>query len=81
MERVGVCLSCHKDIPTGNFVYRLVSKAGSVLGLIPKTDADHQKLIGRALFIAAGVEVFGAIIAVLVVVAGMFYLMRRKKSS
>jgi hypothetical protein len=59
MERVGVCLSCHKDIPSGKLIYRFVSKVGSALELIPKTDQEHQTLIGRALFIAANTEVFG----------------------
>ncbi|MGD2272835.1 MAG: hypothetical protein PVI06_20735 [Desulfobacterales bacterium] len=81
MERVGVCLSCHKDIPSGKFIYRFVSKAGSILGLIPKTDAEHQKLIARAMFVAANVEVFGTIFAVLAVAAAMIYLIRRKKTA
>jgi hypothetical protein len=42
MERVGVCLSCHKEIPTERFVYRIIAKIGSVTGLAPKTDAAHQ---------------------------------------
>ena len=49
MERIGVCLSCHKDVPDGKFSYRMVSKVGSALGLVPKTDEEHQTLIGRAL--------------------------------
>jgi hypothetical protein len=50
MERVGVCLSCHKDVPSGRMVYRIISAVGNRLGLIPKTDHEHQGLIGRALF-------------------------------
>jgi hypothetical protein len=78
MERIGVCLSCHKDIPTGTLTYRVISKVGDALGLIPKTDAEHQKLIARAMFIAANVELFGFPILVLVVFIGI-YLVRRKR--
>ncbi|UCG12005.1 MAG: hypothetical protein JSU72_16035 [Deltaproteobacteria bacterium] len=78
MERIGVCLSCHKDIPTGAFVYRVISVVGTNLGLIPKTDAEHQKLIARAMFIAANLEIFGFPILALIVVAGI-YLARRKR--
>lgn len=82
MERIGVCLSCHKDVPDGAFAYRVVSKAGSVLGLIPKTDEEHQKLIGRALYMAANVEVLGGIVfATLVVILGIYFVFRRKKRS
>jgi hypothetical protein len=79
MERVGVCLSCHKEIPSGRFVYRVISKIGDYLGMIPKTDAEHQKLIGRAMFIAANVEIFGVLIAGIVVLLLIFYFGRRRK--
>ena len=78
MERIGVCLSCHKDIPTGTFTYRAISKVGDVLGLIPKTDQEHKKLIGRAMFIAANVELFGLPILILLVLLTI-YLVRRKR--
>jgi CDGSH-type Zn-finger protein len=82
MERVGVCLSCHKDVPTGKFAYRVLSRAGSVVGLIPKSDKEHQKLIGRALYLAANVEVFGGIVFVSAVVfLGLYLLVRRKKKT
>ena len=77
-----LCLSCHKDVPTGKFAYRVLSKAGSVSGLIPKTDEEHQKLIGRALYLAANVEVFGAIIFFsAVILLGLYVFLRRKKKT
>jgi hypothetical protein len=82
MERVGVCLSCHKEIPGGRLIYRFISKVGSVLGLIPKTDPEHQKLISRAMLIAAHVEVLGGLISGLVVVSllAYFIFIRPKKT-
>ena len=79
MERVGVCISCHKDVPDGNLSYRAVSKIGSMLGLIPTNDAEHQQLIGRALWIAATVEVFGTALAGIVIFLLIVYFVRRKK--
>ena len=79
MERIGVCLSCHKDVPTGSFAYRVLSGAESVLGRIPKTDDDHRALIGRVLYLAANVEVFGGVVAVLLACVLVVYLRRRKK--
>ena len=82
MERIGVCLSCHKDVPDGSFVYRAVSNVGSALGLVPKTDEEHQTLIGRALYIAATVEILGGILAAtLVVVVLIYFVVRRKKKT
>jgi hypothetical protein len=79
MERVGVCLSCHKAVPTGAFAYRVLSRAGSVLNLIPKTDEEHQQLVGRALYLAANVEVFGGIILASIVAFLVLYFVFRKK--
>lgn len=82
MERIGVCISCHKDVPSGKFAYRAVSTVGSVLGLIPKTDEEHQTLIGRALYIAANVELLGGVIgATVVAMIVIFFIVRRKKKT
>jgi hypothetical protein len=78
MERVGVCLSCHKEIPSARFVYRVISMVGDYLGMIPKTDAEHQKLIGRAMFIAANVEIFGGVVAAIIVFILIIYFIRRR---
>ena len=80
VERVGVCLSCHKELPQGRLVYRLISQVGEALGMIPKTDEDHQKLIGKAMFIAANVQIFGVMAAVIVALILIVYFMRRRKA-
>ncbi len=79
MERTGVCLSCHQVIPDGAFVYRIIAKVGETLGMVPKNDAEHRRLIGRAMFVAANVEIFGIPIAILVII-GFVVLLRRKKA-
>jgi hypothetical protein len=80
MERVGVCLSCHKELPRGRFVYRAIAKVGDYLGMVPKTDADHKKLIGKGMFIAANVQIFGPLVGTLVLFLLIVYFVRRKKS-
>jgi len=80
MERLGVCLSCHQEIPEGRFVYQVIAKVGDTLGLVPKTDAEHMKLIGKAMFIAANVQIFGPILGLIVI--GLFiFVIRRGKSA
>ena len=82
MERLGVCISCHREIPSGRLAFRLISKIGEVLEMTPKTDQEHQKLIGRAMFIAANVEVFGpaaaGIVAFLMI---LYFLLRRGRQT
>jgi hypothetical protein len=73
-------LSCHKEIPSGRFVYRVIAKIGSITGMAPETDADHRKLIGRAMFVAANVEIFGVLIGIIVVLMIIVYFARRKRA-
>lgn len=80
MERVGVCLSCHKDIPSGKVIYQFISKVGEVLGMIPKTDQEHKALIARAMFIAANVEIFTPIIIGMLAFVFVIYYGRRKRN-
>ncbi len=78
MERQGVCLSCHKEIPEGRFVYRVIAKVGTSLGMVPKNDEEHMKLIGKAMFIAANLQIFGPVAAILLIVLIVVLLRRRK---
>ncbi|NNG01725.1 MAG: cytochrome C [Desulfobacteraceae bacterium] len=80
MERQGVCLSCHREIPEGRFIYQVIAKLGAKLGMVPETDAEHMKLIGKAMFIAANLQIFGPLIAMVLVILFIFKIGRRKKA-
>jgi hypothetical protein len=80
MNEKGGCLSCHQEIPEGRFVYRIISKLGDALGMIPATDAEHQKLVGKAMFIAANLQIFGPLVGIVVVLL-FVVVVRRKKTS
>jgi hypothetical protein len=58
----------------------MVNKIGSITGLTPKTDAEHKKLIGRAMFIAANVEIFGVLIGAIVVLIIIVFFARRRRT-
>ncbi|MDH3723800.1 MAG: hypothetical protein OER74_20060, partial [Desulfobacteraceae bacterium] len=72
------CLSCHREIPKGRFIYRVISKLGDALGMIPTNDAEHMKLIAKGMFIAANLQIFGPPAAVLIVILFVFLIRRRK---
>ena len=78
MERQGVCLACHKEIPDARFAYKVISKLGSSLGMVPETDAEHMKLIGKAMFIAANVQIFGPLLAIAVILLFIWLIRRRR---
>jgi hypothetical protein len=78
MERQGVCLACHKEIPDARFAYKMISKLGSSLGMVPETDTEHMALIGKAMFIAANVQIFGPLAAIAVVLLFIWLIRRRR---
>jgi len=47
--------------------------------MIPKNDQEHRKLIARAMFIAANVEIFGALAAAIIGLLLAVFIIRRKR--
>ncbi len=45
MERAGVCIACHKDIPNGNLAMSMITAAGDQLGMVPHSDMEHSALL------------------------------------
>jgi len=76
-----VCLSCHNEVPSGRIVYRVVSQERDYLGLIPKTDAEHQKLIAGAMFIASNEEIFETVNVGMVVLVLIIYFVLKKREA
>ncbi len=49
MERVGVCISCHQDIPDGTLPVVLTAQMGKILDMTPYSDKEHSKLLNKDL--------------------------------
>ncbi len=80
MERVGVCLSCHQDIPDGTPSIGMLKKIRKIAGTTPSTDEEHQGLVQDITRIATRVKVYGPIAAVIVLALLVwFFFARRKK--
>ncbi len=77
MERVGVCISCHKDLPDGDLSLKAISTAGNMLDMIPHTDTEHSNLLNKTIKLSAIVQVVMPIIIFALIL--IFYLRRRKK--
>ena len=45
MERIGVCLACHQDIPDGTPTAKMLNELLTRTGRTPDTDAKHKALI------------------------------------
>ncbi len=79
MERVGICISCHQDIPDGTMPFAMIHKLGDITGMIPVSNEEHQTLIHRITVVAALVELCAPVVVVLVVLGLLWFLLRRRK--
>jgi len=76
MERVGVCISCHQDIPDGTMPIKAMVKAGSMLGMTPFTDEDHKRLLNKDIRWAAFTRIIAPVV-VLLLLASLFIIRRQ----
>jgi len=60
MERSGVCLSCHQDIPNGTPSIKMLNMLAKMAGIVPETDKQHMGLLSKIMRLAANVQIFGA---------------------
>ena len=82
MERVAVCLACHQDIPDGTLSIAMLNKIGELAGMIPETDEEHQNLIQKITRTTARLQVYGPVVAVIVLALSVwFFTLRRKKGT
>jgi LPXTG-motif cell wall-anchored protein len=80
MERIGICLACHQDIPDGTPSIAMLTKIAKMLDKVPKTDQEHRDLIQDFTRLAARVQVIGPIVGIIILAfLGWFFFVRRKK--
>ena len=59
MERQGVCLACHKEIPKESLAVTVLHHIAAVTELLPKTNKQHSALLHKALLIAGWAQILG----------------------
>ena len=77
MERVGVCISCHQDLPNGDAALTMITTAGEILDMVPHSDAEHAKLLRADINWAARTRILAPV--VLLVLAGMLLIIFRQR--
>jgi len=81
MERVGVCMACHRDIPNGSIPIAMLVKAGGIVSMAPLTDDEHSALLNEDIRWAALTKVLLPILILLVIAVYLFLRVRRKRRS
>ncbi len=67
LDRRGVCLACHREIPAESLAVSLLHHVADVTGQLPVTAAEHGSLLRRILLWVGWVQAAGAVLVPLLV--------------
>jgi len=81
MSRAGICLSCHKEIPSGSLAVSLLHHIAAATGQIPTTPAEHDAHVHHIMLTVAWVQVGAGPLVLVVVLALLWRIWRRKRSA
>ncbi len=77
VDRRGVCLSCHQEIPKEDLAVSLMVHTAKVAGV--KIDNDiHHTILHKSLLLSAWIQVLGGVILGLLII---YFIFRRRKKS
>ena len=82
MDRRGVCLACHQEIPDQSLAASFLHHAAKYAGMLPKTPKQHSALVYKILMVTAWLQTglaIGAPPIALVCVLYWFRIRRRRK--
>jgi hypothetical protein len=79
MDRQGVCLACHQEIPDRSLAVNLLHHIAEYAGQLPETHPQHNSLINKILLLAGWGQVGGMIGAPLAALAGVILFVRRRR--
>lgn len=79
MEREGVCLACHQDIPDGSLAVSLLHHVAAYANQLPHSAKEHHSLIHKLMLLAAWIQITAAGLPLLAAGAGLIWFRRRRK--
>jgi len=79
IEREGVCLSCHKEIPEESLAVGLLHHAAKFIHMLPKTNEQHESLIHKMLLLTAWGQVGGGAAGGIVAIVVFLWWRKRRK--
>jgi hypothetical protein len=79
LDRRGVCLSCHKDIPEGNLAVSAMTHIAEMTD-ITIDKKEHQSILNKILNLGAWLQVLGTVFVVLLVIYVLYRKVIKKKS-
>ena len=79
MDREGVCLACHQEIPDESAAVNLLHHTADVLGVLPDSNEEHSALIHKSILLAAWVQVLGGAVGGIVGLLAFLWFLRRRR--
>jgi len=79
IDRQGVCLSCHQEIPDRSLAVSLLHHAAEFSGQLPKEPDQHNALTHKIMLTAAWFQVGGGVLALLAAAGGVVWFVRRRR--
>jgi hypothetical protein len=78
LDRSGVCISCHQDIPKGNLAISAMSHMAK-MAEIDSENEMHNRIVNQAINITAWVEVAGGIFLSILILLGIYVTFFKKQ--
>ena len=78
LDRRGMCLACHEDIPEGNLAISAIAHAAE-MAEINIDNKMHRTIVNKAINISAWTQVLGGIFFGMLLVYGIYLLFFKKK--
>ncbi|MBU1659345.1 cytochrome C [bacterium] len=78
LDREGMCISCHQDIPKGNLAVSAMTHIAK-MAEITIDKKMHAEILNKTLNIAAWVQVLGGIFVGMLMMLGIYHVFFRKK--
>jgi len=79
LDRRGVCVSCHIDIPKGNLAISAMTHIAQ-MSEVNIDNKEHKSIINKILNLSAWVQIFAVVFVLLVFIYVMYTLFIKKKS-
>jgi len=79
MNRQGLCLSCHQEIPTQSLAVSLLHHVAAYADALPKTDVEHTGLVHKIMLFSAWGQVGGAVALPPVALVCVWWFVARRK--
>jgi len=80
IDREGVCLACHQEIPTQSPAVALLHHVAKAADALPRTNQAHTSLIHKNILLAAWVQVLGILLSPLILTGLVWYGWRRRRA-